>query len=176
LRIALGDIRNRRVEFADLAPGAGAALDAELSPRTAVDRLIGTAFALVQEGPPDGAVRAASELLAEPRARLDHVIDRLGLSERQLRRRCQIAAGYGPKTLQRVLRFQRFVASVRHGGPAGLARLAYDAGYADQAHLNRECKELSGMTPAALCRSAARRGERGQLVSALVRVRLFDWG
>jgi AraC-like DNA-binding protein len=156
LRIALEEIRNQRVHLADLAPSAGAALDGELSPRTALDRLIGTAFALTQEGPPDAAVRAASRMLAQPQARLAEVTHRLGLSERQLRRRCLIAAGYGPKTLQRVLRFQRFVAAVRGDGAPRLARLAYDSGYADQAHLTRECKQLSAMTPTAL--AAQQRG------------------
>jgi AraC-like DNA-binding protein len=73
----------------------------------------------------------------------------LGTSERQLHRRCLGAFGYGPKTLDRVLRFQRFLSmarSVPQGG-GGLARLAADAGYADQAHLARECRRLGGLPP-----------------------------
>ncbi len=46
----------------------------------------------------------------------------LGVSERQLRRRFEDAVGYGPKTLARVLRFQRFLALASGGGE--LARLA----------------------------------------------------
>jgi methylphosphotriester-DNA--protein-cysteine methyltransferase len=74
-----------------------------------------------------------------------------------LRRRCQAVVGYGPKTLQRVLRFRRFVSRIDAGPPAGraahdLAALAADAGYADQAHLTRECRALAGLTPAALAR------------------------
>jgi methylphosphotriester-DNA--protein-cysteine methyltransferase len=34
----------------------------------------------------------------------------LSISERQLRRRCQAATGLGPKELQRMLRFQGFLA------------------------------------------------------------------
>jgi AraC-like DNA-binding protein len=74
----------------------------------------------------------------------------LGSSERQLHRRCLDAFGYGPKMLDRVLRFQRFLAMARRAAPAGeagLARLAADAGYADQAHLTRECRALSGLPP-----------------------------
>jgi transcriptional regulator GlxA family with amidase domain len=67
----------------------------------------------------------------------------LGLSERQLRRRFHAAAGYGPKTLQRVLRFRRFLAACN----PDLARAALDAGYADQSH---ECTRLAGRPPAAL--------------------------
>jgi AraC-like DNA-binding protein len=58
-----------------------------------------------------------------------------------------------------VLRFRRFVDRIdagegQPGGP-GLARLAAATGYADQAHLTRECVRLAGLPPAAL--TAARR-------------------
>jgi AraC-like DNA-binding protein len=36
-----------------------------------------------------------------------------------------------------------------------LAAIAAEAGYADQAHLTRECGRLSGLTPAALARHRA---------------------
>ena len=72
----------------------------------------------------------------------------LAISERQLRRRFQAAAGYGPKMFARVLRFRRFVDAIDRGG-ADLARLALDAGYADQAHLTRETTRLAGLPPAA---------------------------
>ncbi|MEN3360232.1 MAG: hypothetical protein V7637_4214 [Mycobacteriales bacterium] len=79
--------------------------------------------------------------------------DAIGLSERQLHRRCLAAFGYGPKTLDRVLRLQRFLALGRAGRtPDGLAGLATAAGYADQAHLTHECRRLAGDTPAALLR------------------------
>ncbi len=75
------------------------------------------------------------------------------LSERQLLRRFERAVGYGPRTLSRVLRLQRFLALARSGEP--LARLAVDAGYADQAHLTRECGALAGLAPAALLAEGA---------------------
>src|SRR5215831_13884962 len=57
----------------------------------------------------------------------------LYISARQLRRRFVAALGYGPKTLQRILRFQGFLAlSQQHRADVGsLARLAGEAGYAD---------------------------------------------
>jgi methylphosphotriester-DNA--protein-cysteine methyltransferase len=79
----------------------------------------------------------------------------LGLSERQLRRRCHAAVGYGPKTLDRVLRFRRFLDLAGADPGRDLALLALDAGYADQAHLTRECSRLAGLTPAALMRDRA---------------------
>jgi AraC-like DNA-binding protein len=102
----------------------------------------------------DPLARAAALGLAAPGARVAAVGDALGISERQLRRRFADAVGYGPKTLARVLRFQRFLglAVVERGD---LAALAFAAGYADQAHLTRECRQLSGRTPAELLATGA---------------------
>lgn len=93
-------------------------------------------------GEPDRLVRAAATG-ADP-----------NLGARQLRRRFADAVGYGPKTLQRILRFQRFLTLARGTGH-DLARLALEAGYADQAHLTRECTRLAGLAPAALLASGA---------------------
>jgi hypothetical protein len=74
-----------------------------------------------------------------------------GLSERQARRRFQEYVGYGPKTLQRVLRMQRVLWLLsRPGPPRSLASLAQAAGYADQAHLTREMRALTGQLPTTL--------------------------
>jgi AraC-like DNA-binding protein len=72
----------------------------------------------------------------------------VGLSERQVRRRCVAAIGYGPKTLQRIARFQRFLAMVHNEVDERLADLAVDHGYADQAHLTSESRRLTGLPPA----------------------------
>jgi AraC-like DNA-binding protein len=78
----------------------------------------------------------------------------LALSTSQLRRRCLHAVGVSPKVLQRTLRFQGFLALAQAGATAsgrrsadGMAGLAVDVGYADQAHLSRECLRLTGLTP-----------------------------
>ena len=107
----------------------------------------------------DALVRAAARDLAVPGARVGDVAYRLGLSERQLRRRFEAAVGYGPKVLARVLRLQRFLTLAAAGTEPGLARLAFDAGYSDQAHLTRECAALTGATPSELL--AERRGPAG---------------
>lgn len=72
----------------------------------------------------------------------------VAISERGLRRKLRDEVGYGPKRLQRVLRFREFVR--RLPSAASLADLAADLGYADQSHLGRECLALSGSTPARL--------------------------
>jgi AraC-like DNA-binding protein len=74
----------------------------------------------------------------------------LGLTERTLRRRFDAAFGYGPKTLERILRFQRYVQILRSPTWTSAAHRAAAAGYADQSHLVRECRRLALCTPSQL--------------------------
>jgi AraC-like DNA-binding protein len=69
----------------------------------------------------------------------------VGLSERQLHRRCLDAFGYGPKMLDRVLRMNLALDRARTG--EALADVAVLTGYADQAHLTRDVKALTGLPP-----------------------------
>jgi len=157
LGLPLSEIRDLRVGLADLLPAAARQLPATLDPAEAAARTLNVAGALVADADSDLAVTRAAALLRDPAARAEAVAADVGLSERQLRRRVQAAAGYGPKTLQRVLRFQRFVRMLDAAAqPTDLATAAVQVGYADQAHLTRECSVLSGLTPAALAR--VRRG------------------
>lgn len=74
----------------------------------------------------------------------------LGVTERQLLRRSNVALGYGPKQLARILRFQGFLRELRRVPATSLAELALSCGYADQAHLTRDTVELAGVTPGLL--------------------------
>ena len=105
----------------------------------------GTLAAAVRERmrPADPLVPAVVAMAAMAgRASVRDLADGVGLSERQLRRRSLAAFGYGPKTLQRVLRFQRALRLARAGEP--LADAAFAAGYADQTHFAHEVRDLAG--------------------------------
>jgi AraC-like DNA-binding protein len=106
----------------------------------------------IESGAPDPLVLAATRRLGFPGSRVDQLAESLGISERQLRRRFHQAVGYGPKTLDRVLRFRRLVAQAGAvaAGESDLARVAADLGYADQAHMTRDCLRLSGLSPVQL--------------------------
>lgn len=105
---------------------------------------------------PDELVQEAVQLLMPWRpVDVTVVAADLGLSTSQLRRRCLRAVGVGPKALQRTLRFQGLLALAQAGatgrcGAGGTAGLAIDVGYADQAHLSRECRRLTGVSPGRL--------------------------
>lgn len=103
--------------------------------------------------PPPGIGFAFNALKTESAGRnMAVILDRLDVSPRTLRRRCVEAFGYGPKTLERILRFQRFLNLARRSAEPRLAALAFQAGYADQAHLTREVQRLSGFSPATVLR------------------------
>lgn len=80
--------------------------------------------------------------------------DALGYSPRQLQRRALPVFGYGPQHLGRVLRLGRAVARADRG--RGWAEAAGHAGFADQAHLARDVRALTGLTPTALRRERVR--------------------
>jgi AraC-like DNA-binding protein len=82
--------------------------------------------------------------------------DRLGLGVRQLHRRCLPLFGYGPRHLSRVVRLNRALEAARVGTP--LAAVAAGCGYADQAHLSREVRDLVGTTPSDLLRESITAG------------------
>jgi AraC-like DNA-binding protein len=57
------------------------------------------------------------------------------------------ATGCSPKRYARLLRFQALLAALRAAPGKALGELALDAGYSDQAHMNREFREFAGVTP-----------------------------
>ncbi|MEV4002816.1 DUF6597 domain-containing transcriptional factor [Actinomadura sp. NPDC049753] len=132
-------LRDGRVPLRDLWGGEADRLAEAVA--AASDRRAALVEALrARMVPADPLVAAMAGRLAEVSVR--EAADALGLGERQLRRRSLAAFGYGPKTLQRVLRFQRALGLARAGRP--LAEVAFTAGYADQAHFAHEVRALAG--------------------------------
>jgi len=135
LRVPLADLwspgRSRR-----LADRIGGAAD----PALALEEVAGGLF----DAPPD---RVVGQVLHGVRrgVAVPALAGSVGLSERQLYRRCLHAFGYGPKMLDRVLRLNLALDRARLGLP--LAEVAARTGYADQAHFSRDVKALTGVPP-----------------------------
>ena len=98
------------------------------------DQTMRAAYKLIEAGSPSGAPL------------IPWLGRALAISERTLRRRFDESFGYGPKTLDRILRYQRYLGLKRRGQESP-AMLAAEAGYSDQAHLVRESRRLTGKTP-----------------------------
>jgi AraC-like DNA-binding protein len=88
-------------------------------------------------------------LIRSPRVLQSELATVAGITPRHLHRRLLHTFGHGSAMLGRQLRFQRFIAvRERSAGTTArsLAELASAAGYADQAHLSRDCRTLTGLT------------------------------
>lgn len=144
LGLAAHELVNLHVPLSLVGTAQAAALGRRLGAAEDADAAL-RALAAGLDGEPDPLVRAAARLLDGPGATVDGVARTVALSERQLQRRFRDHVGYGPKTLQRILRFQRLL-----GTRDALARAALESGYADQAHLTREVRRLAGLTPVRL--------------------------
>jgi AraC-like DNA-binding protein len=144
LGLPLDALRDQRVPLSELwGPAA-----IELAERTAManepELMLAAAVRQRITDPPEPSATFIASTLARPSGAgvVARLADHLGLSERQLHRRCLSDFGYGPKTLQQVLRFQRALRLARAGGR--LADVAAVSGYADQSHLARESRRLAG--------------------------------
>ncbi|HEY8770329.1 MAG TPA: helix-turn-helix domain-containing protein [Thermoleophilaceae bacterium] len=146
LGLPLDELRDSRVTLTELGLDPREQLGGDAAPSDAPALVAAAASRLCAAGSRDRSVQAAALRLLDPRQRVDRLADDLGLSERQLRRRCRASVGYGPKTLQRLLRLRVFI----RAGEAELARAALAAGFSDQSHLARECRRLPGLPPTAL--------------------------
>lgn len=81
--------------------------------------------------------------------RVAQVCEKFGLGERTLQRLCARRIGLSPKWLIQRRRLHEAAARLSEGERVDLARLAGDLGYADQAHLTRDWRSVTGVTPGA---------------------------
>ena len=96
------------------------------------DPAIGAAAALIERGLPIG-----------------DVAKRIGLLSKTLNRRFRAAVGLTPKRYSRVRRLQRVLCSISGGREFDWCETAIEHGYADQAHLVHDFRDLTGMPPTA---------------------------
>jgi AraC-like DNA-binding protein len=158
LRVPASAFLNRETPLRDVWGRATSELSARMVEAGSVEAKLAILEEALTErvmsgAPSDDLVGEAVGWLARRPAGRVHDLSRLlGLSSRQLQRRFRDAVGYGPKTLQRILRLQRVLALAegQHGRACHLAALALEAGYADQAHMTREITELADVRPTRL--------------------------
>jgi AraC-like DNA-binding protein len=100
--------------------------------------------------PPSPDVARAWHRLAETRGRLPvgALAAELGCSRRHLAARFREQVGVTPKAAARVLRFHHALERLKAG--ERWADIAYDCGYYDQPHMNREFREFAGASPSQL--------------------------
>jgi AraC-like DNA-binding protein len=155
LGLPMHELTNQTVGLEDVLPGAPE-LTARLHDTTSwtqrfdlVEAFL--AHRLAESLPPSREVEWSWHRLRRTggRASIAAIATELGWSHRRLIARFRDQIGLAPKTAARMLRFDRAVAALGSDGADSLAEIAFDCGYFDQSHLNRDFKELAGTTPSA---------------------------
>lgn len=71
-----------------------------------------------------------------------------GYCERQIARIFLDTIGISPKNYAKLIKLQHFIKELQSAkNTTKLSELAYQSGYADQSHLNKDFKTITGMTP-----------------------------
>ena len=146
--------------FGDQVPAVCDALRGEA--RRKIIELLDRAMRRTLAGarPAFGALAAARSFVVSPGhaagKKTDVVAAEQGRSRRQVERQVRALTHHSPKQLTSLVRFQ-FVRDTLWAQPTvELARLAFDAGYADQAHLTRHFHRYSGRSPGEFIRESLR--------------------
>jgi AraC-like DNA-binding protein len=98
------------------------------------------------------AARAAMHVVAEPGVPVEALAARHAVTRRQLERDFGRWIGTSPRHLSQVARLQAVSRHAQRGG--SLAHVAAEVGFADQSHMTRVVRQLTGLTPGQFVRSA----------------------
>ncbi len=80
---------------------------------------------------------------------IGRLVRELGYSHKHVVRLFRDQVGLPPKEIARLARFQRLAQAIDGGRRTSWGNLAYQCGFSDQAHLSREVKRHTGLTPTA---------------------------
>jgi AraC-like DNA-binding protein len=112
-----------------------------------LDRLIGERIAAARPAS-DGVAWAWRRLRdTHGRVAVGGLASELGWSHRRLIARFREQVGMPPKTIGRVLRFENVSRTLMRTPEPRLAEVAFECGYYDQAHLNRDFRDFAGVPP-----------------------------
>ncbi|MGQ0773690.1 MAG: helix-turn-helix domain-containing protein [Pseudonocardiales bacterium] len=154
LGLPAGELAHTVVELGTLlGPVAGELVERLRSARTWTDRFLELDDVLARivgqrEGPAPELGWAWRRLAASHgRVGVATLAQEVGWSRRHFGERFRREFGLTPKVAGRVMRFEVANQLLRVPKRPGLAEVAARSGYADQAHLTREWRELAGCTP-----------------------------
>ena len=154
--VPMRELTARVVGLADaLGPAAGLLVEQLAGTRdwarrfALVDDWILTRVAATPRSVPEVAWAWAALQRSAGNVAIGTLTERTGWSSRHLIDRFRDQVGVTPKLAARILRFERVIARVERAHGVGWADIAYDCGYYDQAHLNRDFRQFAGTTPTA---------------------------
>lgn len=155
LGVQMSELTGRVVDLGEVAGPDGRRLMDEVREASTWERR----FALLDDfllsraecGPvPAPQVTWALRRLLDGRGRVPvrQIAEEVGWSHRHLIAKFRQQIGLPPKVLSRIVRFNTLLQRVRTSSDlVRWVELAYECGYYDQAHLNRDFREFAGTTP-----------------------------
>ena len=158
------ELANTTLALEELLPGSGTLTERLRETHSWVERFDLVEAFLVRRfaaaADPSPAIEWSWAQLQQSHGRVSiaGIAEELGWSHRRLISRFREQLGLTPKAVARVIRFDRAFRLLTGSTPPTLAAVAYDCGYFDQAHMNRDFRELAGMSPAALLRRRSATG------------------
>lgn len=131
------------------ATDARAALAGAADPAHGLDLLEAALLASLEPGVPglDRVMTAVAELDRDPMRPVADLAAALGVSHGHLDREFRRVVGLAPAALARLLRMRRLLAQIDVRGPVPWSDLAAEHGWFDQAHLIRDFRRHTGVTP-----------------------------
>ena len=152
LGLAPATLRGRVVDLLQAWPRAAALRRALMSCRTPTEALDAVEATLRTPEPFDRQAftrceAAVQQLSAEPTRPVTEIAAGLGVSHGYLDRQFTEQVGLSPRTLARILRMRRLLEQIDVHGSVGWAERAAELGWFDQAHLIRDFKRHTGVTP-----------------------------
>lgn len=138
-----------------LCSGSGFIDDPEYVARTAANdpheaaAIVGANFKAKLLRRDDWPDQLAAALKSDPDLQISAWADQRGIARQSVSRGFRAAYGLSPKRFRAEQRTLRAIRAL-HGRHAPLAALAIDLGFADQPHLSRSIRAMTGLTPSQL--------------------------
>lgn len=159
----IGDYVDRVADLAEIDPALADGLRQIVSAGSPSDWIRQTSdlvFRCLEHLPRevDPLTRSVSHLLADEGDAVRRAAAAAGLSERQYRRLFQLRYGLSPRLYRRVLRVDRLMRRL-HPAPWERDPHASELNFADQPHMIREFKTLTGVTPGQYARNKRSNGD-----------------
>ena len=156
LRTAMWQVRDQLIAASSVLPGMDHLVD-ELRniPRTSRLDHLSSALARrfsARDRPSHATIDHALAVIESRRGNvaIERVARRLGMTRRHLERRFRDEVGLPAKQMARIARMHAVLQTLRRQPLLSGAEIAAQCGYSDQPHMIRECKALTGHTPARL--------------------------
>ena len=154
LDVSLDALTDQVVELDDVLGRSGAILIGQLQATTGwearfdlLEHAIARRLAAGREPAPELRWAWSRLTASHGRTGVGALAAELGWSHRRLIAQFREHVGMPPKRVARILRFDRAFSLLENAVSPSLAEVAFECGYADQPHFNREFRALAGITP-----------------------------